>query len=142
MKNISKLNNQQTNKPTMTNCKKEYKYKYKYPNLIFFFIFDSSFTKFFNISGIVLWPFVFISTKKEKTTKRTFKHELIHVDQVRREGPIKFYSKYLYYIYKSYKENGNFNTAFLDNEYEEEAYKRETHPLTKRELLMINSTYK
>jgi len=102
--------------------------------LKFYYIFDSSFTKFFKLEGIVLWPFVFISKPKDKTSPRILKHELTHVAQVRREGPLKFYAKYLYYIYKSRKQNGNFQNAFFYNEYEDEAYENENNPLTDEEI--------
>ena len=102
--------------------------------LKFYYIFDSSFTKFFNLEGIVLWPFVFISKPKDKTSPRILKHELTHVAQVRREGPLKFYAKYLYYIYKSRQQNGNFQNAFFYNEYEDEAYENENYPLTEEEV--------
>jgi hypothetical protein len=105
-----------------------------YPNLKFYYIFDSSFTKFFKLEGIVLWPFVFISKPKDKTSPRILKHELTHVAQVRREGPLKFYAKYLYYIYKSREQNGNFQNAFFYNEYEDEAYENENNPLTEAEI--------
>jgi len=106
----------------------------KYPNLKFYYIFDSSFTKFFKLEGIVLYPFVFISMPKDKVSPKILKHELTHVEQVRREGPLKFYTKYLYYIYKSRQQNGNFLSAFLYNEYEDEAYENETNPLTDDEI--------
>jgi hypothetical protein len=108
--------------------------EHKYPNLKFYYIFDSSFTKFLKLEGIVLWPFVFISKPKDKTSPRILKHELTHVDQVRREGPLKFYTKYLYYIYKSRQQNGDFQNAFFYNEYEDEAYENENHPLTDEEI--------
>jgi hypothetical protein len=71
---------------------------------------------------------------KDKVSPQILKHELTHVEQVRREGPLKFYTKYLYYIYKSHQQNGNFQSAFLYNEYEDEAYENEKNPLTDDEI--------
>jgi hypothetical protein len=105
-----------------------------YPNLPFVYVYDSSFTQFFKLEGIVLWPFVFISKPKAEVSPRILKHELTHVDQVRREGPLRFYTKYVYYIWASRNEYGNFSNAFFYNEYEDEAYENEKNPLTEEEI--------
>jgi hypothetical protein len=106
-----------------------------YPDLKFYYIFDAAFTKFFKLEGFVLYPFVFITQTKEKTLPSILKHELTHVTQVRREGPLKFYAKYLYYIYKSRQQNGDYENVFFYNEYEDEAYENQKNPLTDAEIL-------
>jgi hypothetical protein len=106
--------------------------------LKFYYIFDSSFARYLRVDGIVLYPFVFIATPKNQTNKQVIKHELIHVHQVRREGPIKFYAKYIYYIFQHYYKHGNFDEAFLHNEYEDEAYQNQHRRLTKEELLEVD----
>ena len=106
----------------------------KSPNLKFCYVFGSSFTRYFDLDGIVIYPFVFITETKENTSPRTLKHELTHVEQVRREGPLKFYTNYLNHVYTSWRENGNFSTAFIRNEYEDEAYANESNPLTDDEV--------
>ena len=106
--------------------------------LPFCFVYDSSLTQFFKLEGIVLWPFVFISKPKDRVEPRILKHELVHVDQGRREGPCKFYAKYIYYIYKSYRQYGNLDNAFFYNEYEDEAYENESKPLTDEEVSETN----
>ena len=105
-----------------------------YPNLKFYYVFNSSFTQFLKLDGIVLWPFVFISTPKDATEPSTLKHELTHVAQVRREGPIRFYGKYLFHIYESYRQEGSLENAFISNEFEDEAYGNERNPLTDAEI--------
>ena len=107
--------------------------------LKFYYIFNSSFTKFFNLDGIVLYPFVFISTSKENTPSQIIKHELIHVMQIRRENsPFLFYLKYMYFIICSLIfTQGVLYNAYYMNKYEVEAYENEDKPLTKEEIKEI-----
>jgi hypothetical protein len=49
------------------------------------------------INGITIYPFIFFKQRKEDISDRLFRHELEHIYQVRREGWLKFYIKYLYY---------------------------------------------
>lgn len=65
--------------------------------------------------GITLYPFIFM-TKTARTNKAIVKHELIHVDQIRREGWFKFYIKYIYF---------NIKFGYRNNPYEIEAYSRQ-----------------
>ena len=52
------------------------------------------------VAGIVIYPFIFYKGKPHLTRRR---HEWIHIEQVRKEGWIKFYTKYLWYsITKGY----------------------------------------
>lgn len=45
------------------------------------------------VNAIVLYPFVFIY---DKTDKVMLNHELIHIKQIKEDGIIKFYFKYLW----------------------------------------------
>jgi hypothetical protein len=100
--------------------------------LPFYFIFNSLFAKYFQLDGLVLWPFVFIATSIDKTPRHIIKHELTHVDQVRRDGPLRFYFKYVASVIQEYTRNGgDLEKAYFDNEYEKEAYSNENKPLTK-----------
>lgn len=101
-------------------------------------IYNSIITKYFNLDGLVLYPFILISEKKENTTIITLKHELIHIEQIERYGVFYFYYKYLTYILKFWNETDDITRGFIENEFEEEAYSRENEPLTKEELLLIN----
>tara|TARA_R110000868_G_scaffold15596_3_gene70926 strand:- start:2675 stop:2926 length:252 start_codon:yes stop_codon:yes gene_type:complete len=65
------------------------------------------------VEAIVLYPFIIY--KSEKAVEHHRKHELIHVEQVRRLGWLRFYTSYLYESYK----NGYYN-----NKYEVEARER------------------
>jgi len=101
-------------------------------------IYNSKITKYFNLDGLVLYPFILISEKKENTSIITLKHELIHIEQIERYGVFYFYYKYLTYILKFWNEKDDIIRGFIENEFEEEAYSRENEPLTKEELLLIN----
>lgn len=104
----------------------------------FYYIFNSSFTQILGLDGIVLWPFVCISTSRKNTPQHILKHELVHVAQIRREGgPIYFYIKYLYDIFEEWIKTGNLEEAYEASLYEKEAYKKERKNLTKKEQIEI-----
>jgi hypothetical protein len=66
--------------------------------------------KLLNVKGIVLFPFVFVDNKNNK---RLVNHELIHIEQIKDCGFLKFY---LIYLYKWYK------VGYLRIPFEIEAY--------------------
>jgi hypothetical protein len=73
--------------------------------------------------NITLYPFIFYIGEP---TKRTIKHESIHVEQIRRHGVLRFYVSYLLH-YFAYRIAGNSSLAsYLLIPYEIEAYSRET----------------
>ena len=69
----------------------------------------------------VLYPFMFFRQPKEEVTDTLFRHEWEHVDQVWREGWLKFYCKYVWY---------SIRRGYHDNPYEIEARVRAHKPLT------------
>lgn len=99
-------------------------------------VFNSSFTQFFKLDGIVLYPFVLISETRENTMPSTLKHELMHVKQVQREGFLRFYCKYASYIANTLWETGDLQKAFIENEFEDEAYGIEMVSLDNDDLLL------
>jgi len=101
-------------------------------------IYNSIITKYFNLDGLVLYPFILISEKKENTQIITLKHEFIHIEQIKKYGVFYFYYKYIIYILKYWNETDDITRGFIENDFEEEAYNRENEPLTKEELLLIN----
>jgi hypothetical protein len=100
-------------------------------------IYNSKITNYFNLDGLVLYPFILISANKENTSLTTLKHEFIHIEQIKRHGIFQFYIQYLKYIFKIYNETDDILRAFIENEFEEEAYNRENEPLTNEEKLFI-----
>lgn len=69
----------------------------------------------------VLYPFMIFRAKKAGVSDVLFRHELEHVYQVRRDGWLVFYVKYLYYLARY---------GYLKNPYEMDAREAETQPLT------------
>lgn len=69
------------------------------------------------VSGIVLYPFIFV---KDKNNKRLVNHELIHIEQIKDCGILKFYILYLWYWIK----NG---FSYRDNPFEIEAFANDSN---------------
>ena len=84
----------------------------------------------FNIGAITLYPFILFSRTvasiktRYSSPEELFKHEFIHVEQVRRMGWFKFYFKWLV---------ENRKTGYKQNKYELEAWERQTEPFTDEE---------
>ena len=78
------------------------------------------FLRLFNIEGMVVYPFVLFASANP--AKEIDNHEHIHVQQIRRDGMLKFYASYLL-EYFSYRRKGlSHNQAYLSISYEKEAY--------------------
>ena len=91
-----------------------------------------------NVGAITLYPFILFSRSvagiktHRKEPEHLFKHEYIHIEQVRRLGWFKFYFTY---IVESFKND------YLDISYEVEAYKRQTEPLNEEEQKAFNEDF-
>ena len=92
-------------------------------------IYNSYITRLLNLDGLVLYPFVLLSTSIDETLPSVLKHEVTHVRQVEREGFCKFYFSYcINMCFDSYK----------NNIYEQEAFSNETNALTQSEIKLLN----
>ena len=86
--------------------------------------------KILKVGAITLYPFILYKRSKTdlKQTpdylKTIFKHEYIHIEQVRRLGWLKFYLSYI---------NENRKTGYKQNKYELEAWARQEEPYTEEE---------
>ena len=97
----------------------------------------SLFAKLLRVDGIVLYPFMFFSA--ERPSVKTINHELIHIQQVRRDGFIRFYFNYLK-EYIQFRLKGIPHTeAYLSISYEVEAYSNQ-NDLTYTGLWSTNLT--
>lgn len=85
--------------------------------------------RWLQLDGLVLYPFILISTSKEDTLPSTLKHEITHVRQIERDGFCTFYCNYCIYMCKDCYEN---------NKYEQEAYLSENTALTQSDLEVLN----
>jgi len=89
------------------------------------------------VGAITLYPFILFSRKqftlsREEYTRDLFKHEYIHIEQVRKMGWFKFY---LFYIIENTK------TGYEKNKYEIEAYDRQTEPFNEEEQKAFNEDF-
>jgi hypothetical protein len=57
-----------------------------------------------------------------------YKHELIHFYQAKREGWLTWNIRYYYYLWK---------VGYMFNPYEQEAYERQSEPMTKEEYQLV-----
>ena len=83
-----------------------------------------------DVGAITLYPFILFSSRilymKQhlKNPEHLFKHEYIHIEQVRKLGWFKFY--FLYIV-------EHFKNGYEENKYEVEAYARQTEAMTDEE---------
>lgn len=74
----------------------------------------------FKIQGMVLYPFVLFASKDPDEHLRN--HERIHVEQIKRDGVLRFYSQYLLEYFLLRLKKMNHDQAYRNISYEKEAY--------------------
>ena len=79
------------------------------------------FIKLFNIEAITLYPVVFFADNNP--SKTLISHEQIHLNQIKKDGVLKFYSKYLFEYISLRLKGFNHHSAYMNISYEIEAYK-------------------
>ena len=67
------------------------------------------------LNGIAIFPFIFIA---DKNNKRVLKHELVHIEQQKKEWVILFLIKYIYYNLKYGYKNNPYEVAAREREYD------------------------
>jgi len=78
------------------------------------------FLRIFKIEGMVIYPFVLFAALNPP--QEIDNHEHIHVQQIQRDGILRFYASYLL-EYFSYRKKGlGHNLAYHSISYEKEAY--------------------
>lgn len=73
------------------------------------------------INAIVLYPFVLYCDPEPDA--KIISHEQVHLDQIKRDGVLKFYSKYLWEYLKGRKRGLSHYEAYRNISYEEEAFR-------------------
>lgn len=86
------------------------------------------FLRHFGINAIVLYPFVLYCDSKP--SRRIVSHEEVHLDQIKREGAIRFYRRYLVEYLQGRMKGLSHDEAYRDISYEKEAYLKEFQELT------------
>lgn len=74
------------------------------------------------------WPFIMVAGPRENVSQRLLKHELIHHEQVRRDGWLKFNYRYIKQLQ---------TVGYMNIDYEIEAYARAGEPLTDAECALL-----
>ena len=92
-------------------------------------IYESYLTRLLGLDGLVLYPFILVSTSKEETLPTILKHEITHVHQIEKDGFCMFYYNYCMYM---------LNDSYDNNRYEQEAYSTERIALTQAELELLD----
>ncbi len=74
----------------------------------------------FGIQGIVLYPFIIFASKFPHPDIEN--HERIHWDQIRRDGILIFYGRYLKEYFSGRRQGFSHDKAYREISYEKEAY--------------------
>jgi len=90
--------------------------------------FDVDWMKKYRVRGIVMWPNMRFAETAVDVPDWLFRHELEHVYQIMREGPLRFYLKYFYNAVRY---------GYDDNPYEVEARLRQREPFTESEEQLL-----
>lgn len=86
-------------------------------------IYNSFIPKVLKVDGITIYPFIFFASKDPSDT--LVRHEMVHVEQIKYYGWLRFYASYLI-EYLSYRVRGDSkNVAYNKISYEVEAYKKQ-----------------
>lgn len=81
---------------------------------------NCKFLKILKINAIVLYPFVFYCDSHPDTG--IVLHEQVHLNQIKRDGVLWFYAKYLFEYFKGRKGGLTHYQAYRNISYEKEAY--------------------
>lgn len=77
----------------------------------------------FKIQAIVIFPFVFYAAKELQ--EEIDNHERIHMEQINRDGVLRFYSRYLFEYFTGRKKGLSHHQAYRAISYEKEAYQHQ-----------------
>jgi len=92
------------------------------------------------VDAVTIYPFIFFKAKRADLV--LFKHELIHVEQMKKCGVAKWYIKYAADFAKNMKFYRNWMKAYCKIPFEVEAYERQKEPLTELEKALLESIVK
>ena len=94
--------------------------------------FNHWYPRVFKVSAITLYPYMLF--RDESADPTLLKHELCHVNQVRKLG-YKFYLLYVYELLKNMSKGQKFWVAYFNISFEIEAREYEKSPLTRDEIM-------
>lgn len=99
-------------------------------------VFNSWFAKLLGVCGIVLYPFILISTPPHLTPPSTLKHELSWFMLLKCKI-FYFYFQYVALVVNHFWRHGNLQRSFIDNDFEDEAYRVEKEDIGVEELMFL-----
>lgn len=82
------------------------------------------------INGILVYPYILLRCPEYRACPILVKHELIHVEQIKRDGVIVFWLKYEAWFVWNFIKYRNLYKAYRNIPYEIEAYSRQGELLT------------
>lgn len=83
-------------------------------------IYNCRFLKPFGINAIVIYPFILYGDREP--LESIIRHELVHIQQIKRDGVGKFYAKYLFEYLMGRKKGLTHYEAYRNISYEREAF--------------------
>lgn len=90
------------------------------------FIFNSRLPKFWGAIATTIYPFVFCAQSAEEALRtNVIAHELVHVDDIRQQGFVRFYLTYLRDFVSIYWKTKNYWHSYYNLPAEQKAYKLE-----------------
>lgn len=101
------------------------------------FKFNHWYPKLVGMGAVTIYPYILIADSAADADIELLRHEMIHVEQIRKMGTAAFYFNYLKQMVTGFVRTGDFNTAYLKNEFEAEAYSRQTEPFSEAEKVEL-----
>lgn len=86
-------------------------------------IHSSIIPKILKVGAITLYPLILFADNNP--SKKLINHELIHVEQIKRIGVIRFYLSYVLYYFAGRLERKSHLESYMSIPFEVEAYKNE-----------------
>ena len=84
---------------------------------------NSKIANLLKVDGIVLYPFILFSS--DIPSQVLINHELIHVQQIKRIGAVKFYFHYLKEYFQLRLKGNTHHNAYRSISFEKEAYEKQ-----------------
>lgn len=85
------------------------------------------------MGAITLYPYILFRPKKDEIPESLFKHEMIHIRQIRQLSAVSFYLSYILYYFAGLIRYMDHDVAYYRIPYETEAFNNQDMPLDEYE---------